>query len=52
MSNLDGFDLEPAVIDVPGSVLEDLHTRLALTRAPLDEGNEELVLRRSGRLSG
>ena len=33
--------LEPAPIHVPDDVLDDLHARLALTRPPLDEGNED-----------
>ncbi|GAB3574293.1 hypothetical protein GCM10027445_34890 [Amycolatopsis endophytica] len=35
------FPLEPAPIHVPDEALDDLRTRLALTRAPLDEGNED-----------
>src|SRR5580700_5462045 len=33
------FPLEPAPIHVSDEVLDDLRARLALTRAPLDEGN-------------
>ena len=33
------FPLEPAPIHVPDEVLDDLRSRLALTRPPLDEGN-------------
>jgi len=35
------FPLEPASIHVPDEVLDDLRERLALTRPPLDEGNED-----------
>jgi hypothetical protein len=35
------FPLEPTPIHVPEKVLEDLRARLALTRPPLDEGNED-----------
>jgi len=35
------FPLEPAPIHVPDEVLDDLRARLALTRPPLDEGNED-----------
>jgi len=35
------FPLEPTPIRVPDEVLDDLRARLALTRPPLDEGNED-----------
>ena len=35
------FPLEPTPIHVPEEVLDDLRARLALTRPPLDEGNED-----------
>ncbi|GIG64727.1 epoxide hydrolase N-terminal domain-containing protein [Phytomonospora endophytica] len=35
------FPLEPTPIHVPDTVLDDLRTRLAATRPPLDEGNED-----------
>jgi hypothetical protein len=35
------FPREPAPIHVSDEVLDDLRTRLALTRPPLDEGNED-----------
>ena len=35
------FPLEPTPIHVPAEVLDDLRARLALTRPPLDEGNED-----------
>jgi hypothetical protein len=39
MTNPDAFPLEPTPIHVPDGVLDDLRARLALTRAPVDEGN-------------
>ncbi|GAA2381461.1 epoxide hydrolase 1 [Streptomyces sp. XM4011] len=41
MSTAAAFPLEPTPIRVPDQVLEDLRARLALTRPPLDEGNED-----------
>jgi hypothetical protein len=35
------FPLEPTPIHVSDEVLDDLRARLTLTRAPLDEGNED-----------
>lgn len=35
------FPLEPTPIQVSDQVLDDLRARLARTRAPLDEGNED-----------
>ena len=35
------FPLEPSPVHVPDEVLDDLRARLALTRPPLDEGNED-----------
>ncbi|MFJ5991577.1 epoxide hydrolase family protein [Lentzea sp. NPDC092896] len=35
------FPLEPTPIHVSDEVLDDLRARLALTRSPLDEGNED-----------
>lgn len=35
------FPLEPTPIQVADQVLDDLRARLALTRPPLDEGNED-----------
>lgn len=35
------FPLTPSPIHVPDEALDDLHTRLALTRAPIDEANED-----------
>ncbi|SEO80541.1 epoxide hydrolase N-terminal domain-containing protein [Amycolatopsis saalfeldensis] len=35
------FPLEPTPIRVPDAVLDDLRARLASTRPPLDEGNED-----------
>ena len=37
----DAFPLEPTPIHVSDDVLDDLRARLALTRPPLDEGNED-----------
>ncbi|MEV7009187.1 epoxide hydrolase [Streptosporangium sp. NPDC051022] len=37
----DAFPLEPTPIHVPDQVLDDLRTRLSLTRPPLDEANED-----------
>ncbi len=39
MTNPHAFPLEPTLIHVSDEVLDDLRVRLALTRAPLDEGN-------------
>jgi hypothetical protein len=39
MTNPHAFPLEPTPIHVSDEVLDDLRARLALTRAPLDEGN-------------
>ena len=39
MTSPHAFPLEPTPIHVPDPVLDDLCTRLALTRPPLDEGN-------------
>jgi len=41
MTNPHSFPLEPTPIHVSDEVLDDLRARLALTRAPLDEGNED-----------
>lgn len=41
MTNPHAFPLEPTPIHVSDEVLDDLRTRLALTRAPLDEGNAD-----------
>ncbi len=35
------FPLEPTPLHVADEVLDDLRARLALTRPPLDEGNED-----------
>jgi hypothetical protein len=35
------FPLEPAPLHVPDEVLDDLRARLASTRQPVDEGNED-----------
>jgi len=39
LTSPDAFPLEPTRIHVPDVVLDDLCARLALTRAPLAEGN-------------
>jgi hypothetical protein len=39
MTHPHAFPLEPSPIHVSDEVLDDLGARLALTRAPLDEGN-------------
>jgi hypothetical protein len=41
MTNPHAFPLEPTQIRVSHEVLDDLRARLALTRAPLGEGNED-----------
>ena len=41
MPNPHSFPLEPTPIRVSDEALDDLRARLALTRAPLDEGNED-----------
>jgi hypothetical protein len=41
MASSHAFPLKPTPVHVPEEVLDDLRTRLALTRAPLDEGNED-----------
>src|SRR4051812_39754404 len=41
MTNPQAFPLQPTPIHVPDRVLDDLRARLALTRAPLDEGNAD-----------
>lgn len=41
MTNPHAFPLEPTPIHVSDEVLDDLRTRLARTRAPLDEGNAD-----------
>jgi Epoxide hydrolase N terminus len=41
MTNPHSFPLEPTPIHVSDEVLGDLRARLRLTRAPLDEGNED-----------
>jgi len=41
MTTPHAFPLEPASIQVSDEVLDDLRARLALTRPPLDEDNED-----------
>ena len=41
MTTPHAFSLEPTAIHVPDEVLDGLRARLALTRPPLDEGNED-----------